>query len=91
MLQAGSDADLALEALGAERCGELGAKHLEGDEAVVVQVPREVHRCHAALTELALDRVAAGQRRPELVGRACHRAPAISAIQRSLCWSPRLK
>ena len=34
MLQVGGDLDLAQEALGAERGGQLGAEHLDGDLAV---------------------------------------------------------
>ena len=66
MLQARGDADLAQEALGAERRGELGAQHLERDLAVVPEVVGEVDRGHAAAAELALDRVAAGEGRLEL-------------------------
>ncbi len=62
MLQLGRELDLAQEALGAERGGELGAEHLERDQPLVPQVAREIDRGHAALPELALDGVAVGQR-----------------------------
>jgi hypothetical protein len=62
MLELGRELDLAEEALGAERGGELGPEHLEGDQSLVPEVPREVNGGHAALPELALDGVAAGQR-----------------------------
>ena len=61
--------DLAEEALGAERGGELGAEHLDGDLAVVLQVVGEVDRGHAALAELALDPVG-GRRGHAEAGRA---------------------
>ena len=61
MLELGRKLDLAQEALGAERGGELGAEHLEGDQALVPQVAREIDRGHPALPELALDGVAVGQ------------------------------
>ena len=61
MLEPGGEADLALEALGAERGGELGMQDLEGDRPVVAEVVGEVDRGHAAAAELALDRVAAGE------------------------------
>ena len=61
MLELGRELDLAEEALGAERGGELGPEHLEGDQALVPQVAREIDRGHAALPELALDGVAAGE------------------------------
>ena len=38
MLEPGRDPDLAGEALGAEAGGELGAEHLDGDLAVVLEV-----------------------------------------------------
>ena len=53
--------DLALEALGAERGGELGQEDLEGDRAVVAEVVRQVDDGHAAAAELALERVAVGE------------------------------
>ena len=58
MLELRRKLDLAEEALGAERGGELGAEHLEGDQALVPQVAREIDRGHTALPELALDHVA---------------------------------
>ena len=62
--------DLAQEALGAERGGELGAQDLDRDLAVVPEVLGEVDRGHAARAELALDPVAVGERRVEAV-RGC--------------------
>ena len=61
VLQIGGDANLAQESLDAEHGAELGVEHLERDETVVLEITREVHRGHAAATELALDRVAARQ------------------------------
>src|SRR6478735_6647617 len=48
MLQAGGEADLALEPLGAKREGKLWAKDFERHVAVVLEVLRQVHRGHAA-------------------------------------------
>ena len=62
MLEPGGEPDLALEALGAERGGELGMEHLERDRAVVPEVLGEVDRGHAPAAELALERVAVPQR-----------------------------
>ena len=61
MLQGSGESDLALETLGPERGGEVGAEHLEGDEAVVAEVPGEVDRRHAAVAELALEEIAVAQ------------------------------
>ena len=58
MLEPGGEVDLALEALGAEGGGELGTENLEGDQAVVLEIPGEVDRGHATAAELALEQVA---------------------------------
>ena len=55
MIEAGGDLDLAEEAVGAERGGELGVEDLERDGAVVLAVVGQVHGGHAAAAELALD------------------------------------
>ena len=62
MLQPGGQPDLALKPLGPEGGGELGVEHLQGDRAVVAQVPDEVYRRHPAAAQLALDRVSLGER-----------------------------
>jgi len=54
VVEPGADADLLEEPLSAERCGELGAQHLERHVAVVLQVPGEIDRGHPAGAELAL-------------------------------------
>jgi hypothetical protein len=59
VLQPGGEADFALEALGAERPGQLGVEDLEGDGSVVLEVGGEEDRGHAAPAELAKDGVAA--------------------------------
>ena len=63
MLEPGGELDLAEEALGAERGGELGMEHLERDRAVVPEVLGQVDGGHAAAAELALDAVAVGEGR----------------------------
>jgi hypothetical protein len=63
MLQVGGGLDLLKEPLGADDRGELRAQHLEGDLAIVPLVVGQVDRRHTAGTELALDRVAIGERR----------------------------
>jgi hypothetical protein len=59
MLEVGRGADLSEEALGTDGLAEFGAKHLHGDRAIMPLILGEVHRCHAALAELALDPVSA--------------------------------
>jgi hypothetical protein len=68
VLQRRGDADLREEPLGPHGRRELLVQHLDGDAAAVPQVAREVHGGHAAAPELALDRVAAGERLREPVG-----------------------
>ena len=58
VVEPGGDLDLGQKALGAEDGAELGTKDLERYFTIVLQVGREVHRGHAARTELALDAVA---------------------------------
>ena len=57
MLEAGGEADLALEPLGAEGGGDLGVENLEGDGPVVPQVLGELDRSHTPAAELTLERV----------------------------------
>ena len=72
MLEPGGDLDLAEEPLGAERGGELGPENLDGDFSAVPEVGGQVDHGHAALTQLALQRVAVGQRGGELGGEVGH-------------------
>ena len=72
--------DLAQESLAPERLRELRLEHLERDVAIVLEVVREVHGRHAAGAELALDAVAVGERRVQLVvGRGHRGAFALSS------------
>ena len=86
MLEAGDRFDLALEALGAERLGQLRMKHLEGDEPLVPEVDREEDRGHAASPELTLNAVAISQAALEPVARICHSRPVVTVI-----WGVRQK
>ena len=58
MLQPGSHLDLAKEPLGTQSRGQFRMKHFQGDESIVLDVPGEIHRRHAATAELTLDVVA---------------------------------
>ena len=62
MLEVGGELDLGQEALGADHCGELGAKHLERHPPVVPEVLGQVDRRHAARADLAVETVAVGKR-----------------------------
>ena len=89
MLEPGGEPDLALEALGAERRGELGVQHLERDRPVVPQVVREVDGRHPAPAQLALERVSVRQRRSELDERiSVHALPSIGRYRRSIPTPP---
>ena len=69
----GGQLDFPEEPLGAERGGDLGAEHLDGDGAAVPEIAREVHGGHAAVSQLALEGVAVGQRRAQGVERRTQR------------------
>src|SRR5437667_6400951 len=62
MLQCRGDADLAEEALGAERGGDLGPEGLDRDLPTVLQVAGEQDPRHPATTDFPFDRVALAQR-----------------------------
>ena len=72
VLEAGGGLDLALEALGAERVGQLGVQHLERDRALVPQIVGQEDRGHAAPPQLALEPVAVGQAALKLLAEVCH-------------------
>ena len=48
-----------LVSFGAKDGSDLGSHDLDGDTSVVPQVSSQVHRRHAAATDLAVDRVGA--------------------------------
>jgi hypothetical protein len=57
MLQAGLGADLAEEALHAQRRAQLRVEHLEGDPAPMPEVLRQIHDRRRAPADLPLDQV----------------------------------
>ena len=61
VLQVGGGLDLLHEPLAPSTAGSSGAEDLDGDVAGVFEVLGETDRGHAALTDLPLDLVAAGQ------------------------------
>ena len=77
MLQIRRGVDLGEEPLGADGGGEIGLEHLERHVAVVAEIPGQIDRGHAALTELALDAIAA------LEGGV----QALNLIQEARVWS----
>ena len=66
MLESRSDPDLPLETFRPKAGHELGVQHLERDQAVVLEIAREIHRGHATPAELALDEIAVAESVPEL-------------------------
>ena len=63
-------------------------QHLERDRAVVPDVPRQDRRRHAAAAELALERVAAGERLLDLRAElGLHGVPATSRWKRGFARS----
>jgi hypothetical protein len=67
MLEAGGKLDLAQKTLWSESCCELRVKDLKGDGPVMLQVMRQVDRCHAPAAELTLEHVATGEAGLELI------------------------
>jgi len=75
MLESGGEPDLALEPLGAECGSELGAEALDGDRPVVLAVASELHRRHASVRQLPLERVRLGQFDSDGARRLSHGSP----------------
>jgi hypothetical protein len=73
MLEPRGYLDLAREALGAERRGQLGTQDLYRYPPVVFQILGEIDGRHAALAELPLDAVAVGEGFPQSGYRLGHR------------------
>jgi hypothetical protein len=71
--QAGSELDLTKEPVGADGGRKVGTEDFQGDLAVVAEVLGQEHHGHAALAELALEVIAAGQAGGELVLQGGHR------------------
>ena len=83
MLQPRREPDLPLETLGTERRGQLRVEHLERHRPVMLEIPSEIHRRHAASAELALDHVAVCQRCAvlgELTLEIGHHVPAFTSF-----------
>ena len=59
MLEVGCRLDLSQESLRTDNRSQLWLEHLERDLTLVLEVVCEVYRSHPALTDLALDAVAA--------------------------------
>ncbi len=62
LLERRGDADLALEPRRGHRRGELGREHLHDDLAAEAVLVGDEHARHAAAAELALERIAPGER-----------------------------
>src|SRR6266850_989031 len=78
--------DFVPETLRAEAGGEFGVQDLERDRAVMLEVPREVHSCHAAPAELALDRVAITEGLFEKTGESGHGAARWRRLESAPAW-----
>ena len=61
MLERGDGPDLTQEPLRTDHRGQLGPEDLDRHLALVLEVVREIHRGHTALTQLPFDAVAVGQ------------------------------
>ena len=72
MLQVCGDLDLFEKPFRTEGGGQLEPQHLDRDLAMVFEVLGEVHRRHAARTQLFLDGVAVGEGGGETVHEIWH-------------------
>jgi hypothetical protein len=72
VLQLRGDANLPQESIGANHCRQLRTQHLHRDLAVVLQVGGEEDDRHATLSELALESIALGEVRLELLEETGH-------------------
>jgi hypothetical protein len=61
MGEAGRDLDLTGKALRTHRGGQLRAQYLHRHSAMMFEVLGEIHRGHAALSQLPLDAIAVGE------------------------------
>ncbi len=75
--QLGRDLDLPQESLRADLGGQVRPKHLERDAPVMALVLREKDDSHPALAQLASDRVATAQRRPQELNKVRHAHPNV--------------
>jgi hypothetical protein len=64
VLQPRRDADLAQEAIYPDRSCDVGLQYLDGNGAIVLAIPRQPHRRHAAMTQLPLENIAVGEYGP---------------------------
>ena len=67
VLEVGGDLHFVDEALYPDRGGQVLPEDLDRDLAAMPAVPGEVHVCHSAFAQLALDFVAIGEGGPELL------------------------
>jgi hypothetical protein len=81
MLQLRRDPDLTLEALRAERRGEVGVQHLDRNRPVVLEILSEVDGGHAAAAELAPEHVAIRDRGLEAVHHIALPSPALQETE----------
>lgn len=72
MAQAGGKSDLSQESLAAEVMREFRVKHPDSDRTLVPEIAGEVHHRHPAAPQLALDDVAARQRRVKTLQHIFH-------------------
>lgn len=98
MLQCCGEFDLGKEALGAEHHAQLRLQHLDGDLTLMLHVVGEVHRCHPAAANFALDDIPIGEGRRQYrthiwlfggsrhVRSYCSAARQVRQSERSAAW-----
>ena len=72
VIQPGRNVDLTLEALEADTRGQVGMENLDRNRSTVLQILGQVHRRHAATTDLPLQVVAVAERGLEAILKIGH-------------------
>src|SRR6185437_13481394 len=84
VLELSGDSDFAEEPVGADDRADFGAEYLDRDLPVVLEVGGEVHHRHAALADLAVELVAAGEAVLEIVEEVGHDVTKLDQPLRNL-------
>ena len=86
MIELGRDLDLLEKPFSADDSRQFRPKHLHGNLAVMLEVPGQVHRGHAASTNFLLDGVAVGEGGGEAIEKLWHcvLAPLVTLLEYGL-------
>ena len=74
VLELGGKSNLSQKPLATQHRGEVRTEHLDRDRTVMLEVPGQPDRGHAALSDLAIEQVAVMERFAKLTGGVGHEA-----------------